>query len=53
MAANWSAPWVHCVEPDFVCGQLKSEPFMKDQMWGGMALAEIWPEDRPTSQIEI
>ena len=51
--ANWSLPWVHHVELDFVPGQLMWQPHIENQMWGGVSLAEIRPEDRPTKNIEI
>lgn len=51
--ADWAAPWVHHVELDFVPGQLMFQPHVKNQMWGGMSLAEIRPEDRANMTITL
>jgi hypothetical protein len=51
--ANWSQPWVHHVELDFVPGQLMWQPHVERNMWGGVSLAEIRPEDRKTATIGV
>jgi hypothetical protein len=51
--ANWNNPWVHLVEVDFVPGHLQFRPSLGVQMWGGLSLAEVRPEDRPSREVEI
>jgi hypothetical protein len=51
--ADWNKPWVHQVEVDFVPGHLQSRPSIGGEMWGGISLAEVRPEDRPGPEIQI
>jgi hypothetical protein len=45
--ANWaSSPYVHAVELDFVAGTIVRPPNFRNQMWGGLALAILLPEER-------
>lgn len=52
--ANWNKPWVHFVEVDFVPGDLQSRSSTRGvEMWGGISLAEVRPEDRSSREVEI
>ena len=51
--ANWNNPWVHVVDVDFVPGNLQSRPSIGNEMWGGISLAEVRPEDRGSRDIVI
>ena len=51
--ANWSEnPCVRAVELDFVPGVVNPSPSFKGQLWGGLALAILYPGKR-TSRMEI
>jgi Methyltransferase domain len=51
--ANWPAnPHVHAVELDFVAGGVNSAPAFRDELWGGLALGILLPEERQ-SRFEI
>jgi hypothetical protein len=46
-SANWAAnPYVHGVELDFVPGGVTAFPSDRGQMWGGLALAYLKPQER-------
>jgi methyltransferase family protein len=45
--ANWADnAYVHAVELDFVAGTINATPNYRNQMWGGLALAILLPEER-------
>jgi hypothetical protein len=45
--ANWADnPYIHAVELDFVVGIITAPPSHRNQMWGGLALAILLPEER-------
>jgi hypothetical protein len=45
--ANWGGnPHVHAVELDFVAGGVNSAPAFRDQLWGGLALGILLPDER-------
>jgi hypothetical protein len=46
LAVDWRKPWVWQVEIDFTVGELNAGGRPRG-MWGGFALAELGPEDRP------
>ncbi|MDR3792214.1 MAG: class I SAM-dependent methyltransferase [Terracidiphilus sp.] len=46
LAAEWDQPWVQTVDVDFTPGDLKSRPDMYGEMWGGLALCEVSPQNR-------
>lgn len=49
LTADWeSSPHVHCLEIDFVCGQIVPYPEVEvfGEMWGGLAFALLLPEVR-------
>jgi hypothetical protein len=51
--AQWSSnPHVHAVELDFVPGIVNPAPAFRDQLWGGLALGVLLPEER-TGRFEI
>jgi hypothetical protein len=50
--ANWDRPWVRNVEIDFAPGNLKSDPYLDSEMWGGIAIAELHPNDR-SGELQI
>jgi hypothetical protein len=44
---NWAAsPYVHAVELDFVPGTITASPSLLGQLWGGLALAYLKPQER-------
>jgi hypothetical protein len=44
---NWVAsPYVHAVELDFVPGTITASPSFLGQLWGGLALAYLKPQER-------
>jgi len=51
--AQWSSnPYVHVVELDFVPGTVNPAPAFRDQLWGGLALGVLLPQER-TGRFEI
>lgn len=52
LEADWDHPWVHFVEVDFTMGNLMPQPHVHGQMWGGLAVAELSPQDRK-GKLEI
>jgi hypothetical protein len=51
--AKWSSnPHVHVVELDFVPGIVNPAPAFRGQLWGGLALGVLLPEER-TGRFEI
>jgi hypothetical protein len=51
--ARWSSnPYVHAVELDFVAGIVNPSPTFRGQLWGGLALAVLLPNER-TGRFEI
>jgi hypothetical protein len=45
--ANWAANrYVHLVELDFVCGMVNCAPTFEGQLWGGLALGLLTPDQR-------
>ena len=52
LTAAWeSSPYVHCLEIDYVCGQIVPYPDAETfgEMWGGLAFALFLPEERAGS----
>jgi hypothetical protein len=45
-SVDWDKPWVSQVEIDFVPGDLKKDPAIFRQMWGGIGVVELQPTDR-------
>lgn len=51
--AQWAYnPQVHVVELDFVPGVAHPAPAFRDQLWGGLALGVLLPEER-TGRFQI
>jgi predicted O-methyltransferase YrrM len=46
LSTDWTKPWVHNLEVDFVPGNIMSERHVLNEMWGGVAVAELSAEDR-------
>lgn len=45
--ASWAnSPYVHSVELDFVMGTIVATPSHRNQMWGGLGLAILLPQQR-------
>ncbi len=52
LEANWAmSPYVHSVELDFVPGAFLSRPERYREMWGGLAVAQLYPHERQQALI--
>ncbi len=47
LEANWAmSPYVHQVELDYVTGVFLARPDRYREMWGGLAIAQLYPSER-------